>query len=57
MFAIYTIIGAFFGNVLETPQSGIPFYLLLGMAMGPIFLRPDKVYDEQAVPAHVAELV
>jgi hypothetical protein len=30
---------------------------LLGMAMGPIFLRPDKVYDEQAVPAHVAELV
>jgi hypothetical protein len=58
MFAIYTLIGAFFGNVLETPQSGIPFYLLLGMAMGPIFLRTDKVYDdEQAVPAHVAELV
>jgi hypothetical protein len=58
MFAIYTLIGAFFGNVLETPQSGIPFYLLLGMAMGPIFLPTDKVYDdEQAVPAHVAEFV
>jgi hypothetical protein len=58
MFAIYTLIGAFFGNVLETPQSGIPFYLLLGMAMGPIFLQTDKVYDdEQAAPAHVAELV
>jgi hypothetical protein len=58
MFAIYTLIGAFFGNVLETPQSGIPFYLLLGMSMGPIFLQTDKIYDdEQGVPAHVAELV
>jgi hypothetical protein len=58
MFAIYTLIGAFFGNVLETPQSGIPFYLLLGMAMGPIFLQTDRVYDdEQAAPAHVAEFV
>jgi hypothetical protein len=58
MFAIYTLIGAFFGNVLETPQSGIPFYLLLGMSMGPIFLRTDKVYDDERVaPAHVAEYV
>ncbi len=58
MFAIYTLIGAFFGNVLETPQSGIPFYLLLGMSMGPIFLHTDKVYDdEEALPAHVAEFV
>jgi hypothetical protein len=58
IFAIYTLIGAFFGNVLETPQASIPFYLLCGMAMGPIFLRTAKVYDdEQALPAHVAEFV
>lgn len=58
IFAIYTLIGAFFGNVLETPQASIPFYLLVGMAMGPIFLQTAKVYDdEQALPAHVAEFV
>ena len=58
IFAIYTLIGAFFGNVLETPQASIPFYLLCGMAMGPIFLQTAKVYDEeQALPAHVEEFV
>jgi hypothetical protein len=58
MFAIYTLIGAFFGNVLETPQAAIPFYLLCGMALSPIFLRTAKVYDdEQAMPAHMAEFV
>src|SRR6185437_5291688 len=36
---IYTLVGSFFGNVLETPAASIPFYLLLGMAMAPIFLR------------------
>ena len=53
IFAIYTLIGAFFGNVLETPQAAVPFYLLCGMAMAPIFLQNPRVYDD--APAHVAE--
>ena len=58
MFAIYTLIGAFFGNVLETPQAAIAFYLLCGMAIAPLFLQREEVYDDQQpVPAHVAELV
>src|SRR5450631_1446105 len=58
MFAIYTLIGAFFGNVLETPQAAIAFYLLCGMAIAPLFLQRETVYDDQQpVPAHVAELV
>ena len=58
MFFIYTLIGAFFGNVLETPQDAIPFYLLCGLSMGSFFLEKGKVYsDEQPVAAHVAELV
>jgi hypothetical protein len=56
--AIYTLINAFFGNVLETPGASIPFYLLLGAAMGPLFLRTTRVRDdERAMPAHVAEFV
>ena len=55
---LFTLIGAFFGNLIETPQAAIPLYLLCGMAMGPFFLRADRVYEEEpAVPAHVAELV
>jgi len=58
MLFIYTLIGAFFGNVLETPQAAIPFYLLCGLAMGSFFLEKGNVYsDEQPVAAHVAELV
>jgi hypothetical protein len=59
MFAIYTLIGAFFGNVLETPQAAIPFYLLCGISMAPMFRKTEvKVYDdEEPMPAHVAELV
>jgi hypothetical protein len=54
---LYTIIGAFFGNLIETPQAAIPLYLLCGMAMGPFFLRTDGVYAEEPVfPDHVAEM-
>jgi hypothetical protein len=55
---LYTLIGAFFGNLIETPQAAIPLYLLCGMAMGPFFLRTARVYvDEPALPDHVAEMV
>jgi hypothetical protein len=58
IFCIYTLIGSFFGNVLETPAASIPFYLLLGMSMAPIFLRRAKFQDgEQVMPAQVAEFV
>jgi hypothetical protein len=54
---LFTLIGAFFGNLIETPQAAIPLYLLCGMAMGPFFLRTDQVYvDEPEVPDHVAEM-
>jgi hypothetical protein len=55
---LYSLIGAFFGNLIETPQAAIPLYLLCGMAIGPIFLQRDQVYDdEQLVHADVAEMV
>ena len=54
---LFTLIGAFFGNLIETPQASIPLYLLCGMAMGPFFLRTDQVYEEEAeVPTHAAQL-
>jgi hypothetical protein len=54
---LFTLIGAFFGNLIETPQAAIPLYLLCGMAMGPFFLQTDRVYvDEPALPDHVAEM-
>jgi O-Antigen ligase len=35
---LYNFIGAFFGNFLESPAS-IPFYLLLGLGIGPMLLQ------------------
>jgi hypothetical protein len=35
---VYSFVGAFFGNFLETP-GGITFYLLLGLYIGPMFLQ------------------
>ncbi len=56
--AIYTLIGAFFGNMLETPAASIPFYLFLGMSMSPVFRQTAKVHDEEhAMPGRVAEFV
>jgi hypothetical protein len=60
LFAIYALIGAFFGNVLETPQAAIPYYLLCGLAMAPLFRQAERVTvydDEPALPAHVPEYV
>jgi hypothetical protein len=55
---LFTLVIAFFGNLIETPQASIPLYLFCGMAMGPYFLRIDRVYvDEAALPDHVAEMV
>ena len=58
IFFIYTLIGAFFGNSIETPQGAIPLYLFCGMAIGPMLMQTDQVYDdEEPVPIHVAEMV
>ncbi len=42
----FTLLGAFFGNVLETPSGAIPFYLTLGLVIGPTLsgfvLRPAR---------------
>jgi hypothetical protein len=46
--------------VLETPQAAIPYYLLCGLAMAPLFRQAERVTvydDEPALPAHVPEYV
>jgi hypothetical protein len=57
---VYSIVGAFFGNFLETPAA-IMFYLLLGLCIGPMFLRLDLEnsgeYSELGVPLEVGEVV
>jgi hypothetical protein len=35
VFFSYALIGAFFGNFLETPQAGIYVYIFLGLLLGP----------------------
>jgi hypothetical protein len=58
IYFLYSLIGAFFGNLIETPQAAIPLYLVLGLLIGPMFLQVDPVYStEEPVPAHVAEFV
>jgi uncharacterized membrane protein YbhN (UPF0104 family) len=58
IYFVYSLIGAFFGNLIETPQAAIPLYLVLGILIGPMFLEMDSVYvAEQRAPVHVAELV
>jgi hypothetical protein len=58
IYFLYSLIGAFFGNLIETPQAAIPLYLVLGLLIGPMFLQVDPVYHaEELMPAHVAELV
>jgi hypothetical protein len=54
---LFTLVIAFFGNLIETPQASIPLYLFCGMAMGPYFLRGDQAYVEEQAPAHVEEYV
>jgi hypothetical protein len=39
----YFLVGSFFGNFFESPQSSAPTYLLVGMCIGPLFLpRPTS---------------
>lgn len=48
-FYAYQFVGSFFGNSLETPQSGIFIYLLVGLLIGPMFLtiESDAVEDNE----------
>ena len=58
IYFVYGFSGSFFGNFIETPQGGIPFYLLLGLLVGPMFLFMSPVNDaEEIAPSQVAELV
>jgi hypothetical protein len=47
---VYFLIGSFFGNFFESPQSSIPTYLLLGMCLGPLFLKrpPTTISGDRA---------
>ncbi len=57
---VYSFIGAFFGNYLETP-AGISFYLLLGLCIGPMFLQWElekrAEYRELGAPTDAVEVV
>jgi O-antigen ligase len=44
------LVEAQFGNVLETPQGGIPFYLLMGLAVAPVLSR-GTIGDAHSSPA------
>jgi hypothetical protein len=56
----YAIVGAFFGNFLETPAA-IIFYLLLGLCIGPMFLELELEkggeYSGLGAPVEVGEVV
>jgi len=57
---VYSVSGAFFGNFLESP-SALPFYLLLGLCIGPMFrqLELEKVaeYNELETSIDAVEVV
>jgi hypothetical protein len=59
-FFVYSVSGAFFGNFLESP-SALPFYLLLGLCIGPMFrqLELEKVseYSEVGTSIDAVEVV
>lgn len=38
-FYVYSFVGAFFGNSIETPQAGIPLYLFIGLFIGPMLAQ------------------
>ncbi len=43
------LLGAFFGNVLETPPGAIPFYLTLGLVAGPTLAYGFDTYHPNGV--------
>ena len=51
IYFIYTLIGAFFGNLIETPQAAIPLYLLWVWSTGPILLQTDQLIRPRATGA------
>jgi O-Antigen ligase len=56
---VYSMIGAFFGNYLESPLA-IGFYLLIGLGIGPMLLQLElnkhPEYSELEEHSHVAEM-
>jgi hypothetical protein len=60
VYFVYTLSGSFFGNFIEAP-SALPFYLLLGLCIGPMFhqLELDKSveYGEVGTLVDAVELV
>jgi hypothetical protein len=57
------LVGAFFGNFIETPQGGIPTYLITGLCLGPLFrerqLREQvaqRVSVQQAFPKNYGKV-
>jgi hypothetical protein len=58
IYFLYCLIGAFFGNFIETPQGAIPLYLLTGLMVGPMFLQFSQAQRAaRAETGQVAELV
>jgi hypothetical protein len=45
---------AFFGNVLETPAGAIPFYLMMGLFLGPALVLIDSPARETRIAPAVA---
>jgi hypothetical protein len=50
-FYCYQLIGAFFGNSLETPQGGIFIYIFLGLLLGPAMSHLET--DSRSIVAHL----
>jgi hypothetical protein len=48
----FALLGAFFGNVLETPAGAIPFYLTLGLVIGPTLSGFYSPAGELCRPVH-----
>ena len=51
--ALYTIntVGAFFGNSFESPMEAIPFYLQMGLVIGPVLCRRMIVVPAAGSPS------
>jgi hypothetical protein len=66
-FFVMNLVGAFFGNFLETPQGAIPTYLLTGFCVAPLLRhryasgkvvpvqvpRRDYTFDNEGVPVRI----
>jgi hypothetical protein len=50
----FSLLGAFFGNVLETPSGAIPFYLTLGLVIGPTLSVVGSAACQELRPSSIA---